>query len=764
VSVCCPVEGALDVAGAEGLGDAARRAEFAHAAREIRPGVTHLQLIAPAMHCGACVSTLERGLERAPGVLAARANLTARRLTVEFDPAATAAAEVAGAVEALGYAVHPLEAIEAAEAAEKAETRDLLMRMGVAGFAAMNVMLLSVSVWAGAEDATRDLMHWISAVITAPAVVYCGRPFYASALAGLRRGRLNMDAPISLAIIGAFAISMVETVNSGPLAFFDAAVSLLWLLLVGRWLDRLMRAKARSAASDLARLQPRGATVLGAEGPEWRPLAAIRPGDLIRVAPGERVAVDGAVTEGASDLDASHVTGESAPEAVGPGAAVRAGALNLSGALTLRATAVGEASSLAEIQRLMAEAESRKSRVARLADRAAAVYAPAIHVVALATFVGWMQAGAGWREAAFVAIALLIVTCPCALGIAAPMAQATAAGALFRRGIMLKDGAALERLALVDRAVFDKTGTLTAGRPTMRPPGPEVAPATLAAAAALAARSRHPLAAALVERARAGGVAPVEATEARESPGAGVEGLVDGAPARLGRAGFVGAAEGAAADASAVWFRLGDAAPVVFLFDDRPRPGAAETVAALTAAGVAVEALSGDRPGPVAALSRRLGIERFRAGATPQDKIAHVRALGAAGSKVLMVGDGVNDAPALAAASVSMAPSSGADVGRAAADLVFFGEDLRAVADARALAVKTRAIILQNFAISAVYNLAALPLAISGQVTPLIAAIAMASSSLIVTANALRLRRAPATAPAPATAARPAARPREAMA
>jgi len=749
---CCPTGAALDVAARDGAGAAVRAAAFEHAARDLRPGERLVQFVAPAMHCGGCVSTLERGLRRAPGVLSARANLTAKRLALTYDPARASAADLAAVVEGLGYAVHPADDAEAAEAAEAAETRDLLTRLAVAGFAAMNVMLLSVSVWSGAEAATRDLMHWISAAIVLPVVVYAGRPFFVSALAGLRAGRLNMDAPISLAVLLAAGLSLSETMRGGAEAFFDACAMLLFLLLVGRYLDRLMRARARSAAAGLMRLQPKGAMVIGEDGPAWAPLEDIAPGARVLVAAGERLAVDGVVERGASDLDVSHLTGESAPQAAGPGAAVHAGALNLSGPLTLRATAVGQASSLGEIAALMAEAESAKSRVARLADQAAAIYAPVVHLAALLTFLGWLWLGADAREAGFIAIAVLIITCPCALGLAAPMAQATAAGSLFRLGIMLKDGAALERLARVRHVVFDKTGTLTAGRPRLR--APQAAPQALEAAAALAGASRHPLSQALAAWARAAGVRAAAARDLAEHPGFGVEGVIGGRRARLGAAAWVGAADaGAAGDASAVWLRLGDDPPVAFLFDDAPRPGAAEAVAALQAAGLSVEALSGDRPGPVAALAARLGIERWRAQASPQDKIARVSLLSAQGG-ALMVGDGVNDAPALAAATVSMAPASAADIGRAAADMVFMGDDLRAVAQAQALAVRTRAVIVQNFAIAAGYNCIAVPLAVTGHASPLVAAIAMSSSSIVVVANALRLRAA-ATTGGPARDGRP---------
>jgi Cu2+-exporting ATPase len=323
------------------------------------------------------------------------------------------------------------------------------------------------------------------------------------------------------------------------------------------------------------------------------------------------------------------------------------------------------------------------------------------------------------------------------------MAQATASGALFRRGIMLKDGAALERLATVTRVVFDKTGTLTTGRPVLQRPDPGTDPGLLALGASLAARSRHPLSAAFAEWARAAGLALGEATDVTEHPGLGIEGTVGGRRIRIGRAAFVGASDTAAHDATAMWLAVDGAAPLALTFEDTPRPGAAETVAALTAAGLSVEILSGDRPGPVASLARRLGIGTARAEATPQDKIAHLSTLTGQGEAVLMVGDGVNDAPALAAATVSMAPATGADIGRAAADIVFFGDSLRAVAEARTVAERTRRIILQNFAIAGVYNVIAVPVAVLGGASPLVAAVAMSSSSLVVVLNALRLQRVP---------------------
>ena len=724
-----------------------RAEELRLASQSPREGVRLLRLAAPDMHCGACVAGVERALMKHPGVIAARANLTAKTIAVEWRDGETEAGAVAEAIETAGQRIFPLDDASADDA-EAAESRDLLTRLAVAGFASANIMLLSVAVWSGAEGATRDLMHWISAVIALPTVLYAGRPFFVSALTGLRAGRLTMDAPISLAVLLAAGVSLSEVARGGEEAYFDAAVSLLFLLLVGRWLDKSMRAKARSAARALARLAPRGAWVLGEDGGrDYRPVAQIAVGDQVLVAVGERIAVDGAVVSGAGALDRSFLTGESEPAPVAPGDKVEAGALALDGALTVRAEAVGEDTTLAEIGRLVAAAEERKSKLARLADQAARLYAPLVHGIALVVMIAWLAQGAEWREALMVAVALLIVTCPCALGLAAPMAQAVASGALYRRGLMLKDGAALERLAAAKAAAFDKTGVLTLGRPHLTAPE-GLSAAEIAALGALAAESRHPLSravAAWADNAAASLDAPAAETvlSVRETPGAGVEGLWRGAPIRLGSVAFANAQEAEKAEPddarSTAWAVLPGRAPVAFRFEDPDRPGAAEAVKAFEAAGLRTTILSGDRKAPVEALGRRLGVADRRAGLTPADKIAAIGALKQQTGPVLMIGDGVNDAPALAAADVSIAPASAADVGRAAADVVFTGESLAAVPAAWRLARKTRAVILQNFALAAVYNAVAIPMAALGYAGPLEAAIAMSTSSLLVTLNALRL-------------------------
>lgn len=723
-----------------------RAEELGLAATEAGNGTLTLRLAVPGMVCGGCVAKIEGVARAVPGIASAHANLTRKTLTATWHGARDRGAEVVEALSGAGFDAFPLEDGTAGDPLDgAAERRDLVNRMAVAGFASANVMLLSVSVWAGAGEATRDLLHWISALIAIPAVAHAGRPFFVSALRALRAGRLNMDAPISLAVLLAVGVSLSEVMRGGEDAYFDAAVMLLFLLLIGRWLDRTMRDRARSAAHALGRMAPRGAWVLEAGGTRrYRAMAEIRPGDRVMLEAGARLPVDGTVAAGRGTVDAALVTGEARPVAVGPGDALDAGILSLDAALIVRATRVGEETTLAEIARLCAAAEDRKSRLARLADRAAAIYAPVVHLLALATFAGWLASGATGREALLAAVAVLIVTCPCALGLAAPMAQAVASGALFRRGIMLKDGAALERLALADHVVFDKTGVLTRGEPVVTD-GRGLTDGALRHAAGLAGHSTHPVARALAAHAAARGLSPAPVTAVRETAGAGLTGLSAGRVLRLGSARHCGVAagtgDGGPEDETVCWYAEEGAPPARLTFADTLREDAARTVRALSEGGMAVSLLSGDGAGAVARAAAATGIADARSGLRPADKIARVEALQAAGHTVLMVGDGINDAPALSAAAVSMAPSSGSDIGRTASDLVFTGASLSAVATAWRLARRTRTVILQNFALAAGYNAIAIPLAALGHAGPLVAAIAMSSSSLLVTLNALRLGR-----------------------
>ncbi|MCA1493807.1 cation-translocating P-type ATPase [Sinorhizobium alkalisoli] len=708
------------------------------ASRSLGGGLRQTELSVPGVHCGACITAIEGALRTKPEVERARVNLSSRRVSIvwkeEVAGKRTDPRELARAIRDRGYEAH-LFAVGEEEG--DAVLKQLIRAVAVAGFAATNIMLLSVSVWSGADAATRDLFHWISAMIAAPALVYAGRFFYQSAWNALRHGRTNMDVPIALAVTLSYGMSLHETIGHGEHAWFDASVTLLFFLLIGRTLDHMMRGRARSAISGLARLSPRGAMVVNADGSrEYRPVEEIRPGERLMIAAGERIPVDGRVLSGASDLDRSVVNGESAPVAVGVGDLIQAGTLNLTGPLTLEATAAARDSFLAEIMGLMEAAEGGRARYRRIADRAARYYSPAVHLLALLTFIGWMFVEGDVRHALLVAVAVLIITCPCALGLAVPVVQVVAAGRLFQGGVMVKDGSAMERLAEIDTVLFDKTGTLTIGEPRLVN-ADEIAPAAMAIAAALAAHSRHPVAKALHD---AAGAAVPLVGDIREIAGAGIEADTKEGVYRLGSRAFACGGAGEASRQSEAVLSVDGRELASFRFEDKLRAGAGDSVAELHELGLETGILSGDREPVVAEVGRKLGIRRWIAELSPRAKVEACAVVAEGRHRVLMVGDGINDAPALRAAHVSMAPASAADVGRQASDFVFMHQALTAVPFAIETSRQAGRLIRQNFALAIGYNLIAVPIAILGYATPLVAAIAMSTSSVIVVANALRLR------------------------
>ncbi len=710
--------------------------------RQDDDGGFELNLIAPAINCAACISTLEKGLKEIPALTFARVNFSLKQVRVkwrdpDFDPA-----EVIARMDKLGYAARPFDPAESGFSRDDEESRELLRALAVAGFAAGNIMLLSISVWAGAQGSTRDLFHWISALIALPAIAYAGRPFFRSAWRALSRARMNMDVPISLAVLTAAMMSLYETANHQPHAYFDAAVSLLFFLLIGRYLDHRMRARARSAVSQLMTLSATGAMVTGDDGKRrFLPMSALKPGMRVAVSAGERIPVDGVVEEGRSDVDVSLITGESVPETAAPGHKVYAGAMNLTGPLVIRLTAHGEDTFLSGIIRLMATAEQGKSAYVRLADRLAGYYAPAVHVLAGLTLGGWLWwTDFVWPVSLLHAISVLIITCPCALGLAVPAVQVVASGVLFRNGVLIKDGGALERMAEIDTVIFDKTGTLTLGDMKLVADGP-LSTDSLALAAGLAAGSSHPLSRALVRAVEERGIEPALVVNVIEHPGRGLSGAWRGRALRLGSREWCGVSEKDAPDPGLpqLAFAMEGRPPVLFSFTSELRPDAAETIRKLQRQGLRVEMISGDREAPVRAVARALGIRTWKSGWSPQQKLAYVEGLTKAGGKVLMVGDGINDAPALAAGYASMAPSSASDIGRTAADMIFVGSSLRAVWLAIAVSRRARRLMTQNFAWALVYNVLAVPVAVLGYATPLFAAVAMSASSIIVVANSLRL-------------------------
>lgn len=698
--------------------------------RSLGDGTRQLEFAVPDAHCAACIRSIETCLADLPHVKSARVNLTRRRVRVIFDGLLGQPSALSRTIRESGYHNYALDPAD--EAGGDTALTELVRSLAVAGFAAGNIMLFSVSVWAGANEASRDLFHWLSAIIALPAIAYAGRVFFRSAWRALRVGKTNMDVPISIGVVLATVLSLYETLRSGEHAYFDASTMLLFFLLIGRTLDHLMRERARSAVANLARLQPRGATIVHKDGRrEYLGLSEIEPGMQIELRAGERVPVDcrAAVENGV--FDHSTISGETMPRAARAGDPVLSGAVNLAGSTLLIAERRSEESFLARMTAMMEAAEAARTRPRRIADRAAAIYAPVVHALALATFAGWGATTGDWHAALTNAVAVLIITCPCALALAVPIVHVVAAGRLFARGILMKDGAALERIAEVDSVALDKTGTLTLGQPrVVEHRLSDEAAARMAAS--LAAASTHPLARALAGAVPAASAPPTGVTEVA---GQGVECTENGNVWRLGSARWCGMADEEQSGRTTVFLFRNGALAGRFTFEDQLRGDAGEAVGRLTEMNLPVRILSGDSEAAVDRIASEAGIREVRSGMLPEDKAAN-----AATGRTLMVGDGINDAPALRAAYVSMAPSSATDIGRNAADFVFTSNELMAVPFAIDTARSAARLVTQNLILAIGYNVIAVPLAVCGLVTPLIAAVAMSTSSIIVVANAVRLR------------------------
>ena len=739
----------------------------------LRHGVWRTDVAVPGIHCGGCISRIESCLSREAGVRQVRVNLARKRVRVDWLDSVSPAHWLQQ-LHTMGYKPNLLAGDEAGN--NSGQMPQYLRALAVAGFAAGNIMLLSVSVWSGADAATRHLFHWLSALIALPAVMYSGRVFYVSAWRALRHGHTNMDVPITVGILLTCLLGLYDTVTGGPQVFFEASVMLVFFLLIGRTLDYSMRDKAASAVQSLARMAPRGATVIDADGGHrFCALADIQPGDLIQLEAGARVPVDALVESGHSELDCAVVSGESKPEAVTPGATVLAGTLNLLAPLTLRASSNAAGSFLSRLVRIVEDAEATRSKHRLIADRAATLYAPLVHLAALASFIGWYWVSADLHHSASIAIAVLIITCPCAIGLAVPMVQVMAGRRLFEQGVLLREGAALERLACIDHVMFDKTGTLTQGLPHLaqvrcaetpeRPSvtAPDQQDSALQLAGSLARASRHPYARALVAGAARLDPQPVSRLQAAaisssrakplpcfvdidEIAGCGIEGRLGQKHYRLGKASWAldnnsRAHDVAETDSHAATVLACDGQLIaLFLFTESLRAGAHCSIAALKRDGYRVEIVSGDESAAVKSVADALDIDHWQSGMDPRGKTTAVQTSEHAGRQVLMVGDGLNDAGALSAASVSMAPGSAADLGRNMADFVFLRDDLRAINGTLAVARQARLLVRQNLTLAIAYNALALPFAVLGFVTPLVAALAMSASSVIVVANAMRLR------------------------
>ncbi|HEY6099263.1 MAG TPA: heavy metal translocating P-type ATPase [Anaeromyxobacter sp.] len=753
---------ALDLAA---FREAVRSVDMGERTRGRTGPAAELEVYVDGIRCASCVWLVERVLMKTPGVSSARVSYATHRARIRWDPARARLEDVLARIRSAGYQPRPWSEA-AGDAARRAEAKDLLIRLGTAAFLASQLMIYQAALYAGyfqgIDASTRKLMEWVALGLTLPVYFYSGAPFLSATVRGLRRLSLGMDALVAIGAGAALVYSVRQMLRGGEV-YFDTAAMIPTLVLLGRYVEAAAKGRASEAVARLARLAPREARWL-ARGPGGReerrsvPLSQIAVGDRIEVVPGERVALDGVVVEGRSEVDESLVTGEPAPVAKGPGAAVIGGTLNQHGALVVEVTRTGKDTVLAGIARAVEEAQEAKPRIQALADRVVGIFVPAMLVLAGGTLAFWLARGAPVHQAIMTGISVVVIACPCALGLATPIAVVVATGLATSRGLLVRRGDALERAARVTDVLLDKTGTVTRGRPVLR----EVVPlggglsreAALALAGAVEQRSEHHVGRAIAEAARAAasGAAPGVA-DFRAVPGRGVVARVDGERVVLGTRALLaehGVALPAQADARAralegrgetvAILAVGGAAVALFSIADPVRDEAAETVASLRAAGLRVAIVSGDAKATTGAAAAGLGLEAV-AEASPVEKRDIVARLQAEGRRVLFAGDGINDAPALAQAEVGAAMGRGTDVSLESADAVLVRDDLRLLPDLIRLSRRTCAVIRQNVFWAFFYNAVAIPLAMAGALHPIVAAAAMAASSLFVVGNSLRLRR-----------------------
>ncbi len=726
--------------------------EFVHEVGEGR----EIHLLVEGIHCAACVWLIEQTLARMPGVLSARVNLSAKRLLLRWDNERVRLSQILEQLARIGYAAVPFDP-ETAEGRLKKQNRELLFRIVFAGFAMMNLMWISIALYAGASEGEfRDLFHWVGLVLATPTLFYSGWPFLRGAWTSLRTGHLGMDLPIAIGATATWAYSAWITITGNPHheVYFDTVVNFIFVILVGRHLEAVSKRHAVAATQRLLDLQPRVATRLTDEGEAVVSIRRIRPGDRVLVRPGDKIPVDGVVLEGRSTVDEAMLSGESRPVEKTPGDRISAGTVNGNGALTVEVTGTLRDTALGRIIHLVEEAQASKAPIQCTADRIVPWFVAATLSLAAITFLYWY--GVDFEKALMAAVSVLIITCPCAFGLATPMAIAVASGQGARHGILVKNGAVLETLAGIDHFVFDKTGTLTRGemRVVRFENRSDVDDDTLLALAASAEhRSEHAVAQAVVRAAKARGLTPHPVDRFEAVPGRGVRARVGRHDLLLGTLAWL-EQNGVAPDGellaeaerlereavSAVHLALDGRHAALLGIEDELRPDAPALVEKLRAAGIRLTLLSGDRRATAEAVARRLGGMEVIAEVLPEEKDQVIRRLQQGGHQVAMVGDGINDAPALIRADVGIAIGSGTDVSVESADIVLMGDELEKIHLAAELSRRTIRTIRQNIGISILYNVIMVPLAMSARITPLVAAISMPLSSLAVIGNAARIR------------------------
>lgn len=720
-------------------------------------------LILEGITCAACVWLNERHVRALSGVLSFSVNYSTHRAQVRWDPEQLALSDILRAIRAIGYRAHPYDP-GTRDQTFKRERHIALRRLAVAGLGMMQVMMLAVALWLGHGDEhyadILQFMRWVAAALTTPVVFYAALPFYTSAWRDLRHGQLGMDVPVSLAILSTYFASVYSVfLGTGEHVYFESVAMFVFFLLTSRYLELLARQRSSREVDRLDRLIPALATRLDSDGQEEQvAVAELRPGDQVRVRPGETIPADGIVTEGHSSINQAMLTGESEPCPRRPGEAVTGGTVNIDGPLQVEVTHVGAETTLAAIQRLLDRAQTEKPRLARLAERGTGHFVAAVLVLTAVVGLVWYVWIAPDR-AFWVVVAMLVATCPCALALATPVAITTTTGVLSRLGLLLTRGQAVEDLARVHVICFDKTGTLTVGQPQWISTQmlASTAPAeldtwdaqtALRLATALEQHSEHPMAKALVAATRNRSAEQITLSEIHNTPGEGLSALWHGQRLAVGTAAFVGVAPPPDVlpppthpGASTVWLAYAGQPLAVFWLADQVREGVDEAVIALQQLGLEVVLLSGDRPEAAQRFATQMGITEAHGGMTPEDKLRYVRERQARGQIVLMAGEGINDAPVLAGASISLAMGSGTRIAQTQADLVLISDRIAALPAAIAQARRTLGVIRQNIIWAVGYNALALPIAATGFLTPWLAALGMSLSSLLVVGNALRLRR-----------------------
>jgi Cu2+-exporting ATPase len=714
-------------------------------------------LILEGITCAACIWLNERHIGQLPGVHDVQINYATRRAQVRWDPSRVRLSDILLAIRAIGYQASPYDPEKQQQAFER-ERHAHLRRLGVAAVLAMQVMILSVALyagdWSGMDAGFRHFFRWLALLLTTPVLAYSAAPFLRGAWRDLRNRSIGMDVPVSLGILVAFGGSLHATWSGRGAVYYDSVVMFVFFLLLSRYFEIMARKRGAELSERLNQALPAVATRLvgeqGAQRQEMVPVIELGPGDRVLVKPGAVVPADGTLESAACAVNEALLTGESTPLPKARGDTLVGGSLNTDTPITLRVTHVGQETVLAQILRLLERAQGEKPALTRLADRTAAWFVGAVLLVAVVVGLYWWQAGADWLP---ILVSVLVVTCPCALSLATPTALSAATGSMLAAGLLAARGNRLETLARSTHVVFDKTGTLTLGTPALamvRPLSGLGAQQVLEIAAALESRSEHPLGRAILQAAGTAQAATVE--EAVNYPGAGISGRVRGKRYYIGNARFIAAhcrevpasGEGSIGDTrpgTRIWLADDARCLARFLLHDSPRPDARTTVARLTQAGLQVVLMTGDNRASAAEVAGQAGIETLHAGMRPQDKLDEVQALQRAGAVVVMVGDGINDAPVLAAADVSVAMQGAAQISHASADLILMSDRLEALADGLGIARKTLAVIRQNLAWAIAYNLIALPVAALGYIAPWMAAVGMSASSLLVVLNALRLAR-----------------------